>query len=433
MLRILNRFFHLGSHKTTVGREVMAGTTTFLAMAYILVVNPLILADAGMDFGGVFVATCLAAAMGSLLMGLLANYPIALAPGMGQNAFFTYAVVISSGHSWQAALGAVFLSGILFLIISILPIRNWLINSIPKNLKLGIAAGIGFFLAFIALKNAGIIAEDAATLVTLGNLLGFAPVMTLIGFFIITALYARGYKGAVISGVLFISFIGWVSGQAEFFGVIATPPPAAPVFLQLDIAAAFELSMLSVVLTLLLVDVFDTAGTLVGVAARGNLMDEEGRIPRLGKALFADSGSTVIGALLGTSSTTSYIESAAGVESGGRTGLSAVVVALIFLSCLVFAPLAQSIPGYAAAAALLFVSASMAQTLVDIDWPDITESSPAILTAIMMPLSFSIADGIGIGFISYVAIKLLSNKLSDVPLAVNIVALIFVAKFIFLA
>lgn len=432
MEKSLDEYFGLTDHGTTLSREVLAGLTTFLAMAYITVVNPLILSDAGMNFGAVFVATCLAAALGSLVMGLVANYPIGLAPGMGQNAFFTYAVVVGSGHPWQAALGAVFISGVLFVIISLLPIRAWLINSIPRNLKLGMAAGIGFFLAFIAMKNAGIVVENPATLVSLGNLIAFSPIMALIGLFAITALTAMGKRSAVIIGMLLVSLVGWFSGQAEFFGLVAAPPSAAPVFLQLDIAAALDISMLSVILTLLLVDVFDTAGTLVAVATRADLVDEKGNLPRLGKALFADSGATAVGALLGTSSTTSFIESAAGVESGGRTGLAAVVVGLLFLLCLLLAPLAQSIPGYAAAAALLFVSASMAQSLVGVDWSDVTESTPALLTAIMMPLSFSVADGIGIGFISYVSIKLLAGRHVDVPAAVYVVALVFAVKFAFL-
>ena len=430
--RSLDQYFGLTDHGTTVSREALAGLTTFLAMAYITVVNPLILSDAGMDFGAVFVTTCCAAAFGSLVMGIMANYPIGMAPGMGQNAFFTYAVVVGSGQPWQAALGAVFISGILFVIISLLPIRAWLINSIPRNLKLGMAAGIGFFLAFIAMKNAGIVVQNPATLVSLGDLIAFAPIMALVGFFAITALTASGNRSAVIIGMLLVSLVGWFSGQAEFVGVVAAPPSAAPVFMQLDIAAALDISMLSVILTLLLVDVFDTAGTLVAVATRADLVDKDGNLPRLGKALLADSGATAVGALLGTSSTTSFIESAAGVESGGRTGLTAVVVGLLFLVCLLLAPLAQSIPGYAAAAALLFVSASMAQSLVGIDWPDVTESTPALLTAIMMPLSFSVANGIGIGFISYVSIKLLARRHNEVPAAVYVIAVIFAGKFAFL-
>ena len=429
---MIERLFGLEAQGTTVSREIIAGVTTFLAMAYITVVNPLILSDAGMDFGAVFVATCTAAAFGCLVMGLLANYPVGLAPGMGQNAFFTYAVVIGSGQPWQAALGAVFISGILFVLISLSPLRAWLINSIPRNLKLGMAAGIGFFLAFIALKNAGVVVPSTATFITLGDLKSFAAVMALLGFFAITAMAARGIRSAVIIGMGVISLIAWFSGQANFVGVIAAPPSMQPVFMQLDIVQALDISMLSIILTLLLVDLFDTAGTLVAVATRAKMVDAEGRLPRLNRALIADSSATVVGALMGTSSTTSYVESAAGVESGGRTGLTAVVIGALFLLCLLFAPLAQSIPAYAAAAALLFVSGSMAQSLLGIDWEDITEATPAIITALMMPFSFSIADGIGIGFISFVIIKATAGRYREIPAAIIFIAAVFAAKFAFI-
>jgi len=429
--RLLERF-QLDAHHSTWQRELNAALTTFLAMAYITVVNPAILSEAGMDFGAVFVATCLAAAFGSLVMGLVANYPIALAPGMGQNAFFTYGIVLGLGHSWQTALGAVFLSGLLFIALSVLPVREWLINSIPRSLKLGMSAGIGLFLAFIATQNAGIVVASPATLVQLGDLTAFGPAAALAGFALIAALTARGVRGAVIIGMLAVAAAGWLSGEADFQGVVSAPPPITPVLAELDIAGAFELSMISVILALLLVDVFDTAGTMVGVATRGNLIGADGRLPRLRGALLADSGATAAGALLGTSSTTSFIESAAGVEAGGRTGLTAVFVAGFFLLCLVFAPLAQSVPGYASAAALLFVAAIMARSLADLDWSDLTDAAAAVMTAIAMPLSFSIADGIGVGFITYAAIKVLSARPRECPAAVYLVALVFAAKFIWL-
>ncbi|MEL7538288.1 MAG: NCS2 family permease [Pseudomonadota bacterium] len=424
--------FGLAAAKTTTRSEVIAGCTTFLAMVYITVVNPAILSDAGMDFGAVFVATCIAAAFGSLVMGLVANYPIALAPGMGQNAFFAYTVVLTQGHSWQTALGAVFVSGVLFIVLSILPIREWLINAIPKNLKLGMAAGIGLFLGFIALQNAGVVVKNDATLVTLGDTLAPAPLLAMLGFVIIAALTARKIPGAVVIGILAVAIVGWVIGAAEFKGVVSMPPSPAPVLLQLDIGGALEIGMLTTVLTMLLVDVFDTAGTLVGVATRANLLDERGRLPRLRKALLADSGATLVGSLAGTSSTTSYIESAAGVEAGGRTGLTAVVVGLLFLACLFFAPLAESIPGYATAAALLFVACLMVRALADLDWPDVTESTPAVVAALAMPLTYSIAEGIGIGFICYAVIKVLSGKATECPLAVYLIAVIFALKYVYL-
>ena len=428
----IQRYFQLKEHRTDVRTEVLAGATTFLSMAYITVVNPAILSDAGMDFGAVFVATCLAAAVGSLIMGAWANYPIAQAPGMGQNAFFTYGVVLGLGHTWEAALGAVFVSGIIFVILSLLPVREWLINAIPRNLKLGISAGIGLFLGFIALKNAGIVSDNPATLVALGDLTSPGAFICLAAFALIAALTARGITGAVIIGMLIATILGIVSGVSEYKGLISTPPSVDPVLFKFDLLAVLDISMVTVVVTMLLVDVFDTAGTLVGVASRADLLDEEGKLPRLGRALVSDSTATVVGGLVGTSSTTSYIESAAGVESGGRTGLVAVTVSGLFLLCLFLAPLAQTIPAFATAAALLFVACIMARSLADLDWDDLTESAPAIVCALGMPLSFSIADGIGLGFITYVAVKVMSGRAADCPIAVYVIAAIFLGKFAFL-
>jgi AGZA family xanthine/uracil permease-like MFS transporter len=427
------KYFELEARGSNVRTEMTAGLTTFLAMAYITIVNPVILSETGMDFGAVFVATCLAAAFGSIAMGILGNYPIAQAPGMGQNAFFTYGIVLGLGYTWQTALGAVFISGLIFILLSILPVREWLINAIPKNLKLGISAGIGMFLGFIALKNAGIVVANPATLVSFGDLTDAGPMICLVGFMIIAALSARKIMGAVIIGMLSATVLGWVFGGAEFKGVMSMPPSVAPVFMQLDIAAAFEVSMITVILTLLLVDVFDTAGTMVGVATRAGLVGPDGQLPRLGKALLSDSGATAIGALVGTSSTTSYIESAAGVEVGGRTGLVAVTTGVLFLGCLFLAPLAQSVPAYASAAALLFVACIMVRSLADVDWEDLTESTPAVVCALAMPLSFSIADGIGLGFISYMGIKIVSGKGRECPVAVYVIAMVFVGKFAFLS
>jgi len=431
-LKHLDAFFELKQHDSNVRAESIGGLTTFLAMAYITVVNPSILAQAGMDFGAVFVATCIAAAFGSIVMGLHANYPIAQAPGMGQNAFFTFGVVLGMGHPWQTALGAVFVSGLIFIAMSVLPIREWLVNSIPRNLKLGMAAGIGLFLGFIALRNAGIVVGNPATLVGLGEIWSFEPAVCILGFVTIAALSARKVAGAVIIGILLATVIGWISGKTEFVGIVAAPPSLAPVFLQLDIAGALQLSMVTAILSMLIVDVFDTAGTLVGVATRANLIGDDGKLPRLRRALLSDSTATVVGALAGTSSTTSYIESAAGVEAGGRTGLTAVVCGLLFLGCLFFAPLAQSVPAYATASALLFVACLMARSLADIDWHDVTESAPAVVAAIAMPLSFSIAEGIGLGFITYVLIKLISGKARDCSAASYVIAAIFALKYVFL-
>ena len=430
--RSVETFFRFDEHGTNFRTEILAGVTTFLSMAYITVVNPAILSDAGMDFGAVFVATCIAAAVGTLIMGLWANYPIAQAPGMGQNAFFTYGVVLGLGHTWEAALGAVFVSGVIFVVLSLLPVREWLINAIPKNLKLGISAGIGLFLGFIALKNAGIVVDSPATLVSLGDLATPGAAICLFGFVLIAALTARAVKGAVIIGMLVATGLGILAGVTDYQGLVSTPPSVAPVLFKLDVLAVLDVSMVTVVITMLLVDVFDTAGTLVGVANRADLTDERGRLPRLGRALIADSTATVVGSVAGTSSTTSYIESAAGVESGGRTGMVALTVAALFLLCLFFAPLAQTIPAFATAAALLFVACIMAKSLADLDWEDLTETAPGIVCALGMPLSFSIADGIGLGFITYALIKLLSGKAGACPVAVYVIAAVFLGKFVLL-
>lgn len=429
---MLDSYFKLSEHGTTVQREVLAGFTTFLTMAYITFINPAILADAGMDFNAVFVATCLAAAVGTLIMGLYANYPIALAPGMGLNAFFTYGVVLGMGHAWQTALGAVFLSGVIFVILSVLPIREWLINSIPRTLKMAISAGIGLFLGIIALKNAGIVVDHPATLVTLGDMTAWPAILAILGFVVIVALSRRGVIGAVIIGILLVTALGVALGISEWKGLVSPPPDPSPTFFALDIGSALELSLIAVVFTFLFVDLFDTAGTLVGVAHRAGLLDEEGKLPRLRKALLADSTATVAGAAFGTSSTTSYIESAAGVNAGGRTGLTAVVVAILFLLCLFFAPLAQTVPAYATAPALLYVACLMTRGLTEIDWEDPTDYAPAVVTAIAMPLTFSIADGIGLGFICYALMKLTGGKASECPPAVIVIAALFALKFAFL-
>src|SRR5690554_1545409 len=429
---MLQNYFKLEEHGTNIKTEVLAGFTTFLTMAYITIVNPAILQDAGMDFGAVFVATCLAAVFGSLIMGLYANYPIALAPGMGLNAYFTYGVVLGMGYEWQGALGAVFLSAILFIIISILPVREWAINAIPRELKMAISAGIGLFLAIIALQNAGIVAPHEATMITLGDITSWPAILALAGFILMVGLEALGVRGAVILGILATTAVGILLGVSDFQGVIALPPDPSATFLQLDIAGAFQVGLIAIVFTFLFVDLFDTAGTLVGVAHRAGLLDEQGRLPRLRKALLADSTATGVGALLGTSTTTAYVESAAGIKAGGRTGLTAVVVALLFLACLFFAPLAQTVPGYATTPALLFVACLMTRGLTEIDWEDPTVYAPAVITAFAMPATYSIANGIGIGFITYVGIKVISGRWSDCSSAVFLIALLFIVKFSFL-
>lgn len=425
---MLEKLFKLKAHNTTVRTEIIAGLTTFLAMAYILFVNPSILGATGMDKGAVFVATCLAAAIGCVLMGLIANYPIALAPGMGLNAFFTYTVVLHMGYTWQVALGAVFLSAVIFFAMSLFKIREWIINSIPLPLRAGIGAGIGLFLAIIALEGAGIVADNPATLVGLGDLTKPGPLLALLGFFIIVVLEARRVTGAVLIGILVVTFISMGIGLTPFGGVFSAPPSIAPTFMQLDIAGAFNVGLVSVIFAFLFVDVFDNTGTLLGVTKRAGLADEKGNVPKMGRALIADSAAALFGSLLGTSTTTSYVESAAGVSAGGRTGLTAIVVAILFLLSLFFSPLAGSVPVYATAPALLFVAVLMASGLADIDWKDITTAAPVTVTALTMPLTYSIANGIAFGFITWTVVKLLSGRTKEVNPALIILSILFVIK-----
>jgi adenine/guanine/hypoxanthine permease len=384
-----------------------------------------------MDHGAVFVATCLAAAAGSIIMGLYANYPIALAPGMGLNAYFAFTVVPELGGNWQLALALVFLSGLLFFALSLSPLRAWLIDAIPMNLKLGIAAGIGLFLALIGLQNAGIVADDPVTLVTLGNLSKPQALLAAAGFLLIAGLASRKVPGAIIIGVLAVTLIAVGLGLEPWHGVAASPPSLAPTFLKLDLGNAFQLGLVIIVLTLLLVTVLDTAGSLIGVARQAGLLDEQGRLPRLRQALLAGSGAAMLGAALGTSTTTVYIETAAGVEEGGRTGLTALAVAGLFLLSLFLAPRAETVPAYATAPALLFVACLMAASLGAIKWDDATEYIPALIIALMMPLSYSIATGIGLGFIAYVALKALVGRVKEINLAAAVIASAFLLKLIF--
>jgi AGZA family xanthine/uracil permease-like MFS transporter len=398
-------------------------------MVYIVFVNPLILSKAGMDQGAVFVATCLAAAISTLIMALYANYPIALAPGMGLNAFFAFTLVLTYKYTWQQALAFVFISGLFAFVISITPLREYIINSIPKNLKLAVSAGIGLFLFIIALEESKIVVAHPATLVTLGDLKQWPAILALVVFVLIAALNSRSIHGATLIGILVVAIIGLPLGVAEFKGVVSLPPSLGPTFLQLDFSRVLEHTALVVIFTLLLVDFFDTAGTLIGVAHRGGLLDKDGRLPRMKQALVADSSATLVGSLLGTSNTTSYIESAAGVSAGGRTGLTGVVVAALFLLMLFFSPLAGMIPAYASAAALLFVAVVMTRGLSEIEWDDLTESAPAVVTALAMPFTYSIATGIGLGFIVYVLCKLASGRVMEAKPVVVVLALLFALKF----
>lgn len=425
---MLDKLFQLKAHGTNVRTEILAGVTTFLTMAYIIFVNPAMMADAGIDPGAAFVATCLAAALGSLVMGLWANYPIALAPGMGLNAFFSYTVVGSMGYSWQVALGAVFISGFLFFLLSIFKIREWVINSIPLPLRSAIAAGIGLFLALIALKSAGIVVDHPATLVGAGDMTQPGPILAALGFIIIVALAYRRVTGAVMIGILAITGLSLLFGFTQTTGFVSTPPSLAPTFMELDIRGALDVGLVSVIFAFLFVDLFDTSGTLIGVAQKADLVDKDGKLPRLGRALMADSTATMFGSWLGTSTTTSYVESAAGTSVGGRTGLTACVVAALFLLSLFLSPLAGAVPAFATAPALFFVAVLMTSGLVQVDWEDLTEAAPVVVTALVMPLTFSIANGIALGFIAWTAIKLFSGRWRDLNPSLYVLSVLFIIK-----
>ena len=428
IVRGLDRYFGLSGQGTDVRTEFIAGVTTFLTMVYIVFVNPIILGKTGMDQGAVFVATCVAAAVSTLVMALYANYPIALAPGMGINAFFAFTVVLTYKYTWQQALAAVFCSGVLFFLISVFRIRQYVIDAIPQNLKLAVSAGVGLFLGIIALEEAKVVVDHPATLVTLGDLTNPQPVLMLLGFVLIAGLNHRRILGGTLIGILVVTAIGLPFGLAQFTGVISVPPSIAPTFLQLDFSRVTELTFITVVFSILFVDVFDNAGTLIGVTHRTGLM-QNGKLARMKEALISDSFAAMFGALIGTSTTTSYIESAAGVSAGGRTGLTAAFVGLFFLLALFFAPLAGMIPAYASAAALLYVACVMARGLAEIDWEDVTEYAPAVVTAITMPLTYSIATGIGLGFITYTLAKLIGGKIRDAAPAIVVLAILFAVKF----
>ena len=431
MQALLERLFKLEEHETRVSTEVLAGFTTFITMAYIIFVNPQMMASAGMDLGASFAATCLAAALACVFMGLYANWPVGLAPGMGLNAFFTYTVVGEMGYSWQVALGAVFIAGILFVIMSVTRLRAWMLNSIPRDLRLAMGAGVGLFIGFIGLKSGGLITENPATLLSLGDLTQPEPLLAALGFTLIAGLSVRQVPGAIMLGVLIITVLSLLTGMVEYQGIVAPPPSIAPTLMQLDIAGAFEVGMVSVIIAILFVNLFDTAGTLLGVATRARLVNEQGKIQNMDKALQADSSSSVVGALFGCAPVTSYVESAAGVAAGGRTGLTAVTVGILFLLAMFFSPLAGMVPAYATAGALIYVALLMMSGMQGLDYEDATELIPSLLTIIMIPLSFSIANGIAVGFISYVAIKIIAGRISEVSFGAWFLAAIFLAKFAF--
>ncbi|OXL26865.1 NCS2 family permease [Psychrobacter sp. DAB_AL32B] len=431
-MNAIERYFGINGENTTIKTEILAGVTTFLTMAYIIFVNPNVLADAGMDKGAVFVATCLAAAIGCFIMGIYARLPVAQAPGMGLNAFFTYGVVLGMGYAWQTALGAVFLSGCIFVLLSLFKIREIIINSIPDSIKQGVVAGIGAFLAFISLQTAGVIVNNDATLVGLGDMTTFAPAMAALGFIVIVGLSHKKIPGAVTIGILLVALISLITGNTQFTGITSAPPSIAPTLMQLDIAGAFDVAMISVIFAFLFVDLFDTAGTLIATTSQAGLIGKDGKIPNMGKALLADSTATVAGTLLGTSSTTSYIESVSGIAAGGRTGLMAVTVGVLFLLSIFFSPLAGMIPGYATAGAIFYVAVLMMETLKDVKWNDLTEAAPVVVVLLFTPLSYSVADGIALGFITFTAIKVVAGKFSDISVPVWILTAVLLAKIVFI-
>ncbi len=425
---MLERIFGLSAHGTSARGELLAGLTTFLTMAYIVFVNPEILAAAGVPKEAAFVATCLAAAFGSLLMAFIANVPVAIAPGMGLNAFFAYVVVVQMHYSWQAALGCVFLSGCLFVLVTVTGVREAIVGGVPRSLRIAITAGIGLFLAIIALKSAGLVAANPATFVTLGDLHEPGVILAALGFLCVAGLSAWGFRGALLAGILAVTALSFVFAGNVFQGVFAAPPSIAPTLFALDIPGALSGGLINVILVFFMVELFDATGTLIAVAGRAGLMRETGD-RRLSRALLADSLSIPVGAMLGTSSTTAYLESAAGVAAGGRTGLTAATVAALFLLCLFFAPLAGSAPAYATAPALLYVACLMLRDIAELDWDDVTEWAPACVAALAMPFTYSIANGVAFGFIGYAALKLVTGRAREAKPVVWIVAALFLLRY----
>ncbi|MCK4244960.1 MAG: NCS2 family permease [Candidatus Omnitrophica bacterium] len=439
---MVEKLFKLKEAGTNVRTEAIAGLTTFMAMAYIIFVQPAVLSVAGMDFGAVMVATCLSAFLATLIMGLYANYPIALAPGMGENFYFAFTVILGMGIAWQSALGAIFISGVVFIILTLFKIREMIIDSIPTSLKNAIAGGIGLFIAFIGLNQAGIVVKSPGGIVMLGNLRQPAVLLSFFGILLIAILMARKIKGAILLGMLITAGLGIPLGIVNYQGIFSRPPSLAPTLLQLDILGAFKLGFITIIVVFLFMDLFDTVGTLIGVGETAGFM-REGRLPRANRAFLADAIGTVSGAMLGTSTVTSYIESATGVTAGGRTGFASVVTALLFLLAIFFYPLVRMIGGGyevtkgiflypVTAPALVIVGSLMLHTINRIDWKEPSEAIPSFLTLIGMPLTYSIADGLALGFISYPIIKIFSGKGKEVSWLVYLLAVLFILRYAFI-
>lgn len=427
----LNRFFKLEEHNTSVKTEIIAGFTTFLTMVYIVFVNPSILGVAGMDTSIVFVTTCIIAAFGSICMGLFANLPVALAPAMGLNAFFAYVVVGKMGLPWQIGMATIFWGAVGLFLLTLFQIRYWLISTIPLSLRAGITAGIGLFITLMGFHNAEIIVPNSATLMSLGDMHSPKVLLGLLGFFIIVVCAAKNIHAAVLISIAVTTSIALITGDVQFNGIFSMPPSLTGVVGQVDLAGALDMGLAGVIFSFMLVNLFDSSGTLIGVTEKAGLADETGKFPNMKKALLVDSVSSVLGPYIGTSAISTYIESSAGVSVGGRTGLTAVVVGLLFLLVIFMSPLASVVPAYATAGALIYVGILMSSSLLKVRWDDLTEATPAFITAVMMPFTYSITEGIAFGFISYAIVKLFTGKARDVSISVWVVALLFAAKMIF--
>ena len=427
----LQQFFKLKEKGTSSKTEIIAGITTFFTMVYIVFVNPSVLGDAGMDKQVVFVTTCLIAGFGTIAMGLFSNLPIALAPAMGLNAFFAYVVVGKLGYSWQVGMGTIFWGSVGLLLLTLFQIRYWLMASIPLSLRVGIGAGIGFFIALIGFKNMGLVVANPATLVALGDLHSPQVLLGILGFFIIVVLAARNiYSGVLISIAIVTALALYFDPNVMFHGIVSMPPALTQVVGQVDIAGALDTALIGIIFSFLLVNLFDSSGTLLGVTDKAGFSDEKGRFPKMKQALYVDSASAVVGSYIGTSAISTYIESGAGVSVGGRTGMTAVVVGLLFLLTIFFSPLAGMVPAYATAGALVYVGILMASSLIKVQWDDLTEATPAFITAAMMPFTYSITEGIAFGFISYCVVKLGTGRWREVNAPVWVVSLLFLIKFI---
>ena len=427
----LQQFFKLKEKGTSSKTEIIAGITTFFTMVYIVFVNPSVLGDAGMDKQVVFVTTCLIAGFGTIAMGLFSNLPIALAPAMGLNAFFAYVVVGKLGYSWQVGMGTIFWGSVGVLLLTLFQIRYWLMASIPLSLRVGIGAGIGFFIALIGFKNMGLVVANPATLVALGDLHSLQVLLGILGFFIIVVLAARNiYSGVLISIAAVTALALYFDPNVMFHGIVSMPPALTQVVGQVDIAGALDTALIGIIFSFLLVNLFDSSGTLLGVTDKAGFSDEKGRFPKMKQALYVDSASAVVGSYIGTSAISTYIESGAGVSVGGRTGMTAVVVGLLFLLTIFFSPLAGMVPAYATAGALVYVGILMASSLIKVQWDDLTEATPAFITAAMMPFTYSITEGIAFGFISYCVMKVGTGRWREVNAPVWVVSLLFLIKFI---